>query len=136
MLKIFSNSHLPYLSNVMSIASEVSRNDLLRAYFNHPFLKRHREIFFKGKNYRGVEAEKNLKLSPVGVLLLKSYLSEPGMKGRKTRLLPVCLFLGFLVLSDALPPELCNCIYFPSASCSLDSLRQAAHQPAVTDREK
>lgn len=53
------------------------------------------------------------------------------MKGRKISLLPVCLFLGFLVLSVALPPELLNCIYFPSASCSLDSLRQSTHRPAV-----
>ena len=53
------------------------------------------------------------------------------MKGRKISLLPVCLFLGFLVLSVALPPELLSCIYFPSASCSLDSLRQSTHWPAV-----
>lgn len=58
------------------------------------------------------------------------------MKGTETSLLPVCLFLGFLVLSVALPPELLNYIYFPSASCSLDSLKTAYSLVGSHRREK
>lgn len=99
-------------------------------------LKKCRDRFFKGKSYARVKAGSNLKLSPVSLLLFKPYLSELGVKGRKTSLLPVCLFLGFLVPSVALPPELLNCIYSPSASCSLDSPRPSTYQPAVAERNK